>query len=413
MNFIKSRKFVILVLAILALLTSIELFVIYLKVNFNPYALASFCSINEVIDCDGVEKSMLSQIFGIPFACWGMFLYSMIIFFLFVDKLKNIKFLGFLEVFKNPRMYIAALGYIAFTLSLILAFTAYVQIKKICLLCAVTYVFDLAIALVATDFKNGGIDNVFKASFEDLIEGGKIPKYGISFGICVLAFVSFLYYTTSTFIFVPQLKIQRDVKHFEKLIKNNPYQINGNIFGDKDAKVTIELFTDYECPICRINNVMINKAVKEVGGIRVEHRNFPLDKKCNKSLQYDFHINACMYARYAVAAENQGNWGMMNDYLFREQPKTEFEIMHVVENPSFNALKMVYDADSKETMDKIQKDIEKGLAYGINGTPSMVINGKVYAGIKDYKTLKYMLECARDGKEIDLKGRVPSYGRRK
>lgn len=412
MDFIKSRKFVVLALAILALLTSIELFVIYLKVNFNPYALASFCSINEIIDCDGVEKSMLSQIFGIPFACWGMFLYSMIIFFLFVDKLKNIKFLGFLEVFKNPRMYIAALGYIAFILSLILAFTAYVQIKKICLLCAVTYIFDIAIALIATDFKNGGIDNVFKTSFDDLIAGVKIPKYGISFGVCVLAFVSFLYYTTSSFVFVPQLKLPRDVKHFEKLIKNNPYKVNGNVLGDKNAKVTIELFTDYECPICRINNVMINKAVKEVGGIKVEHRNFPLDSKCNKSLQNDFHLNACMYAKYAIAAENQGKWGIMNDYLFREQPRTEFEIMHVVENSSFDVMKLISDADSNETMNKIQNDIQKGFSYGVNGTPSMIINGKAYPGIKDYKTLKYMLECARDGKEIDLDGRFHSKKRK-
>ncbi|MBR1754736.1 thioredoxin domain-containing protein [bacterium] len=403
MSFIKSKKFVLLVLAILGLLTSAELFAIFLKVNFDPYALsASFCSINEIIDCDGVEKSMLSQIFGIPFACWGMFLYSLIIFFIFVDKIKKVKFLGFLEVFKNPQMYIAALGYIAFTLSLILAVTAFVQIKKVCLLCAVTYLFDISIALVATEFSKGGIIQVFKTSIDDLIAGVKIKKYGISFALCVLAFAGFLTYTTSSFVFVPHLKMQREFESYKKLIKNNPYAVMGNVLGDEKANVKIQLFTDYECPICRINNVMINKAMKEVKGVKIEHKNFPLDTKCNKYLSGEFHQNACLYAKYAIAAEKQGKWGLMNDALFKNQPKNEFEIVSLIENYSFDIKKLIDDANSEETYKRIQKEIDEAKSYNINGTPTYVINGVTYPGIKQYSVLKNMLKSARDGKEIKI-----------
>ena len=244
MKFQKSKKITIFILALLGLLASAELFHISREVNYNPYALSSFCSLNSVIDCDGVEKSMLSQIFGIPFAVWGFVLYSVVIFFLFVDKLKNFKLLKFLEVFKNPQMYIAAIGYIALTLSLILATTAFFTIQKICLMCAVTYVLDLAIGLVATNFKNGGIVKVFKTSVDDLIAGVKIPKYGISFGICCIIFASFLYYSNETFVFVPHLKAKREIGYFEKLIPNNPYKISGNILGDENAKTNIILFTD-------------------------------------------------------------------------------------------------------------------------------------------------------------------------
>ncbi|MBQ9688515.1 hypothetical protein IJV79_02635, partial [bacterium] len=173
MNFSKNKNFAMFITAIIGLGISILLFHLYMQSNYNPTALASFCSINEVVDCDGVERSMLAQVFGIPFACWGMIIYSVMIILLFADKLKNIKFLGFFEVFKNPTKYVSAIGYIAFTLSLVLAITAYVQIKKICIVCALTYVCDITIALLGTNFKNGGIADVFKTSIDDFISAVK------------------------------------------------------------------------------------------------------------------------------------------------------------------------------------------------------------------------------------------------
>lgn len=398
MNFIKSRKFILLIIAILGILTCIELFYLYWQANYNPFALASFCSINEVIDCDGIEKSMLAQVFGIPFAVWGMLIYSSIIFFLYVDKLKNFRFLKFLEVFKNPRMYIAAIGYIAFTLSIILAVTAYVQIKKICLLCALTYVFDISIGLIATDFKNGGIANVFKTSVDDLIAGVKIKKYGISFAICCLIAAGFLSYTTSSFVFVPHLKKQREFNYFKGLVDNNPYKQKGNIYGDENPKVTVILFTDYECPICKIYNVMLNKAMKEVKGIRIEHKNFPLDKKCNKIIERDFHENACMYAKYSVAAEEQGKWGEMNDILFKNQPETENQILGFAKTLDLDTELLKETANSQATLNKIKSDIHEGLTYNVNGTPSMIVNGELFQGIRPYDDLKKLLKDAKSEK---------------
>lgn len=398
MDIVKTRKFALLSIAVLGILTCIELFYLYWQANYNPYALSSFCSINDVIDCDGIEKSMLAQVFGIPFAVWGMLIYSSIIFFLYVDKLKDFKYLKFLEVFKNPRMYIAAIGYIAFTLSLILAATAYVQIKKICILCALTYVFDISIGLIATDFKNGGIINVFKTSVDDLIAGVKIKKYGISFGVCCLLVAGFLSYTTSSFVFVPHLKKQREFNYFKGLVEKNPYKLQGNVYGDKNPKVKIILFTDYECPMCKIYNVMLNKAMRDVKGVQIIHKNFPLDKNCNKIIDSDFHENACMYAKYSVAAEEQGKWGEMNDVLFKNQPKTEDEIINLAKSLDLNTELLKETANSEETLNYIKSDIDEALEYKVNGTPTLIINGETYAGIRPYDELKKLLKDAKSKK---------------
>ena len=101
-----KKKIAIGIIAIIGFITTIKLAIIYYNANFNPYALSSFCSVNDFIDCDGIAKTTESQFLGIPLAYWGMFLYAFILLMLFVQKLKNLKFLKFLEVFKNPLDYI-------------------------------------------------------------------------------------------------------------------------------------------------------------------------------------------------------------------------------------------------------------------------------------------------------------------
>ena len=59
--------------AFIGFLTTIKLAMIYYDVNFNEYALPSFCSVNDFIDCDGIAKTTESQFLGVPLAYWGMF----------------------------------------------------------------------------------------------------------------------------------------------------------------------------------------------------------------------------------------------------------------------------------------------------------------------------------------------------
>ena len=91
-----KKKTAIAVISIIGIITTIKLAIIYYNANFNPYALASFCSVNDFIDCDGIAKTSESQFFGIPLAYWGLFFYAFIFLMLFAPKLKNYKLLKFL-----------------------------------------------------------------------------------------------------------------------------------------------------------------------------------------------------------------------------------------------------------------------------------------------------------------------------
>lgn len=135
----------------------------------------------------------------------------------------------------------------------------------------------------------------------------------------------FLTYTRVTFKFAPQVKRQLEFKEFRH--KKNQYAVKGNLLGDENAKVVVNVYSDYQCPICPVHNVMMHKLAKEMKNVKIVHRNYPLDTECNPYLQAPFHVGSCVDARYSVAAEKQGRLWEMNEILFENKPQTEEAIL--------------------------------------------------------------------------------------
>lgn len=383
-----SKNLYIQILAIIGLIIAIKLSFIYYDANYNKYALSSFCSINDFIDCDGVAKTIYSQFLGIPLSYWGIFLYLIILFLTIVDKLKNIRFLGFLEVFKNPVSYITVFGILSFTCSMILAGISLCIIKKLCILCFITYFIDLIIALIASDGKFKNIVNSFKVTFTDFIEGAK--KYKKTFIVLMLLCISFLSYSGITLNFVPNVKVTKSLMKYRK-IKYNPYRVSGNMLGNPNGDVVIELYSDYVCPLCYINNIMLHQAVKEYKNIKIIHHNYPFDKECNPYLTLNLHPRACFMSRGAIAAQNQGNYWEMSSLLYENQPKNVDEILKLAEKLNFDKDKFLKDMNSEETAKIISEELKKGQDLNIDATPTMIINGETYVGVKPYFKLQEIL----------------------
>ena len=376
-------------IAFMGFITTIKLAIIYYESNYNPYALSSFCSINDLVDCDGVAKTTASQFLGIPLAYWGMFFYLFVLMLLFVDKLKNIKFLNFLSVFKRPMSYISALGLISFAVSVYLAFDSVFILHKICILCFFTYILNTLIALIATDFENGGFIKSVKDSFVDFIAG--VKEYTLHFIIALLVGITFLTYTTMANPFTPQVKKLKSIKTFLKM-EVNPYAVSGNNLGNPDAPIRVQLYSDFACPMCFAYNIMIHKAVKELGNVYIEPHNLPLDRECNKYLRKQVHKNGCRYAKYAVAAKNQGKYWDMSTLLFEHHPKNDEEAVQLAKKIGLNIDKFKQDIQSKETMKKITDDIDYAVSQGVVATPTIVIDGERYLGIKPYYELKELIQ---------------------
>ncbi len=392
LKFTKTRFFIILILLLIGIGLCVELSMIFYKTNFLDTYAASFCSVSELIDCDGVAKTNYSLSFGVPNALWGLFVYIIMLFLLFVDriqaKFKNTIF----DVFKNPRSYIVTLGLLTFSLSMILAFISIFKIHKICALCFCTYFIDLFVALAAKH-KGFFIEDI-KTTIMDFIDGAK--KYFVLFIIVLVAFVSALVYFDKSVVFSPKLKKEKAMKEFIDA-KVNKYAVKGNILGKKDGLVKIRIYSDYNCPFCRVLNIMVHKAVKNKD-VTVEEVNFPLDTTCNFRVARTLggHEASCVYAKYALAAKKQGKfWGASN-VLFDKHPKNYDEMIEEFDRAKLNldVQQLNSDANSSEILNELNEDINYTANRGIDGTPAIEINDVLYMGVLQYDELVEKIDLA-------------------
>lgn len=388
MNIEKKKNITIQVLSIIGLALSIKLACIYYVANYEQYALSSFCSINDFIDCDGAAKSTVSQFWGIPLAYWGIFFYIIILFLTVVEKLKQFKFLKFLEVFKNPMSYMTTLGTIAFICSMVLAGLSVFKIHKLCVLCVITYFIDLTIALVASSCKPMNFVNAVKDTFIDFVNGAK--KYTKTFIVLLLLAISFLTYSGVTDNFVPHIKKHKSIIKYRKMTYN-PYRVNGNVLGNEKADVVINLYSDFVCPLCYIHNIMLHQAVKEFSNVKVIHHNYPFDKECNPYISVNMHPNACFMSKGAIAARNQGNYWGMSSLLYENQPQNMEDMLKLVRLLKFNEEQFVKDFNSAATEKEIESELKQANDIGLDATPTMYVNGDKIVGVKPYYELKEIL----------------------
>ena len=119
---------------------------------------------------------------------------------------------------------------------------------------------------------------------------------------------------------------------------------------------------------------------KYPNAVRVVHRHFPLDNQCNSLIQRPFHAQACAYARLAACASLVGRFWEANDYLFdhaREAPTITAEVLAKAIGVDVSTLSECVDKSGAEI---VQNDVEEGLKFKIQGTPSFVVNGTMYKG---------------------------------
>lgn len=385
---IDKKKLTVQILAFAGLLLSIKLACIYYVANYEKYALSSFCSINEFVDCDGAARSTVSQFWGIPLAYWGIFFYITVLFLTVVDRFKKFRFLKFLEVFKNSMSYISMLGTLAFTCSMVLAGLSIFKIHKLCILCFITYFIDLFIAIVASSGSFKNLVSSFKTTVIDFIAGAK--QYTKTFIVLLILATSFLVYSGTTYSFVPHIKQQKAIMKYRNM-KFNPYRVKGNTLGAEDGNVVIELYSDYVCPICYIENIMLHEAVKDFSNIKIIHHNLPFDKECNPYISINMHPNACFMAKGAIAAGKQGNYWEMSSLLYENQPTNINAMLKLAEQLGFNKDKFVKDLEADTTSKEIEKELVQANKLEIDSTPTIYINGDKIVGVKPYYELKDLL----------------------
>lgn len=389
------KKLLIIIFALIGLSLSTELCIVYYNANFAIDAPPSICALSETMDCDSVAKTAYSQFLGIPLSLWGVFLYLFLIFMTFVDRMQNIKFLGFLKVFKNPAAYIFSISIFSFIISMCLGFISVNKINSICIFCFMTYIINLFIGLAAKDWKQNVLYEI-KTSIIDFIEAIKVKKYAISFFIIVFAGCLLLTYTTVSNILTPQIAKRNEMIKFINEYKDI---VDGRTMGKEDADLIIDEFIDFNCGGCFMANLYLHRIMKEFDNVKVTQHVVPLEKACNHNMQIEGHKTSCIKAKYALAAAKQNKYWQMSDLLFAESPDSEKEILEEARLLDFDIKKLKEDAHSIEVEEEIKEGIKLADSKKINGTPTIYIGMRRILGINSYPNFKQIV-IEQGGREI-------------
>jgi len=146
------------------------------------------------------------------------------------------------------------------------------------------------------------------------------------------------------------------------------YATAGHRQGPADAKVTIVEFADFQCPFCAKTSAELSEIYRHnPGEVAIVFRHFPLS----------IHPFAGAAAQASECAGREGKFQAYHDLLYSAQAEIGIESWSgfarragVVNIAAFESCL------SDETVTKvILRDRAAGLALGVTGTPTLLVNG--------------------------------------
>ncbi len=148
--------------------------------------------------------------------------------------------------------------------------------------------------------------------------------------------------------------------------------------GAAAAPVTIQVFSDFQCPYCRDMDQLLGELRAKYGdAVRVVWRDFPLD-------MHRYSRLAAMAAREAYAQKgNEGFWAM-REKLFAGQDKDEGQgpaaVRGYAKEIGLDTRRFAAAIAQKTHLKRIEKELAVATSLGLNGTPTLFVNDYMAAG---------------------------------
>lgn len=158
--------------------------------------------------------------------------------------------------------------------------------------------------------------------------------------------------------------------------------------GSNSPAITIVEYADFECAHCRAVAPVLAELVKRHPEVRVVFKHYPLQ----------FHAMARRAAAAAEAAGRQGKFWQMHDAIFATQDLLSEElILGHAKALGLDLARFKKDLDDPEIAKRVEASRAEGMSFGIDSTPSFLINGRPYhlARSLDGFELRVQMEAAR------------------
>ena len=171
----------------------------------------------------------------------------------------------------------------------------------------------------------------------------------------------------------------------------------GYLLGSDSATIEISEYADYQCPGCQVFETIqfpsIQKELIDPGIVRWRYRDFPLD---------EIHSHSRLASHSAACASDQGKYWEQHRQIYEAQ--SEWAAASSA-GPIFRRLAQQVGLDlarydecmkSAKFAGRIEASLQEGLKLGVHSTPTLLVNGRLYAGAIPSDSLVAMVRRLTD-----------------
>jgi uncharacterized membrane protein len=352
----------------------------------------SFCDVNSTVSCAQAYLSPYGELGGVPVAIFGALFFACVL---------AIAALGWSPQGPAPQVapsYIALLSIPAVLFIGYLAVAAFVVLKAFCILCAISYVAVLGIAIASWSAPKVAPGELPGRASRDLAAASRNPVAVLVVIVLVVgAVVSAATFpkgnapavtvpATATLPFVSDAERAKLAEWWELQPKESlPIDAGG-------AKVLVVKFNDYQCPLCGLTyNAYKPLRQLHAGAVRWVTKHFPLENECNPEVNGG-HYAACEAAAAVVMARAKGTSDKMEDWLFLHQGPPMLTPEQVKEAARDVAGITDFDAQYLSALKEVREDALLGNKLKVSSTPTFFINGRRLPQTLEPQHLNVLLE---------------------
>lgn len=334
----------------------------------------SLCEINAFWGCAKASTSALGSLFYVPTSLFGII----------VGLIGLMGGIFPSETSEKFSKFVFSLNALA---CLILLIYSLVVLKGLCPFCTIYYI--LSFLAVFIFYKN--------STTQPFPEAKPIIIYAI---ITLIPSVLMYNYYVKTMATQSNLSGQY-ISQYDTLATpgdptiESPYKIYMSTDKFSDAPLRISIFSDFQCPFCKVVSNQMKPLIEEFKGkINIQYFFYPLDNACNPNIKSTFHKFACK-AAYLAACDKK-NFHTNHDIIFDRQEEFSFENISKWEKEF--GLSGCFN--NKEIQDAIRETISTASQYDLKSTPTIIINGKKIEGTIPTVHIKAILrKILKEGKK--------------
>lgn len=354
------------ILTLAGLFDSIYLAVSHYRI-YTDIGYESFCAISRAINCDTVSQSRYAILGKLPVPVWGVIGYLFLLLLLVIARKADD---GNRRIW--ALLFTVTLFYSGY--SVVLAVISHLYIHSYCIMCIASYAINFLLLFYAWLIRRRfDPDSYLKSLKKDFLCFGNrwhmattiLLPFAIAGGVLWHSFPAYWQYRPIEV----SVKLQTG-----KTAEGYPW------IGSENAELVITEFTDYMCFQCnKIHNYLRRLMNRYPEKIKLIHRHFPMDSEFNPIVKVPFHEGAGKLALLAIQAEKVDKFWPVNDELYaRAIESNVIEISAIAESVGLNSEVLTRSLNNPTNLRKLNHDIIDGLKLGISGTPSFVIDGKIY-----------------------------------